>query len=456
MLNKVYDDSFSLRKIENPQNDFNEDFSLDKVKILNFSNSIDKWEQELLFSENGFYSLKGKDVENKAKEFYKELKTFVGLKISEMKLKNTKTLDIVLDIKEKKLNIILEQMKKYEEEQLSLWETQVFEEGIQSSIKRALLYKDNEQIIISSLNNGISILRTMAEKEAWNSKTLNSKIQLFQAEFFTNLINAYVESKDLKAVVLFEKYKDKLELKEKENFQETLKIFKNKIISYNWAKELLSYNLSDEENKKEINGIKDAEIKTLVQILVKEFQEQNKKKIEKSKQEKNEENWKQIISVLESEPDKAFLYIDTSDDKKHQKSKENYIKIVLKYGRIKTDKKKFLELLKEVNVNFSAFKEKSLSDYREILSEEDYEIMVSLQKMSVDEYNFYSADYVFLEEKFKENKIDKEDDIYAFFQLFFSLKNDYRSKNKKDLDFEAKEKLINLVLGRFIKKDREE
>ena len=70
MLNKVYDDSFSLRKIENPQNDFNEDFSLDKVKILNFSNSIDKWEQELLFSENGFYSLKGKDVENKVKEFY--------------------------------------------------------------------------------------------------------------------------------------------------------------------------------------------------------------------------------------------------------------------------------------------------------------------------------------------------------------------------------------------------
>ena len=56
----------------------------------------------------------------------------------------------------------------------------------------------------------------------------------------------------------------------------------------------------------------------------------------------------------------------------------------------------------------------------------------------------------------KENKIDKEDDIYAFFQLFFSLKNDYRSKNKKDLDFEAKEKLINLVLGRFTKKDREE
>ena len=73
----------------------------------------------------------------------------------------------------------------------------------------------------------------MAEKEAWNSKTLNSKIQLFQAEFFTNLINAYVENKDLKAVVLFEKYKDKLDLKEKEKFQETLKIFRNKIISYN-------------------------------------------------------------------------------------------------------------------------------------------------------------------------------------------------------------------------------
>ena len=231
MLNNVYEDSFSLRKIDvSSQDDLNECFALDKVKVLDFSNSIDKWEQELLFSQNGFYSLKGKDIEGKTKEFYKELKTFVGLKLAEMKLKNIKTLNIVLDIKERKLNAILDQMQKYEKEQLSLWETQVFEEGLKSVIKRATLYKDNEQILFVSLNNGISILKTMAEKESWDEKTLSSKLQLFESEFFISLIESYIQNKDVKAVVLFEKYKDKLDLQDKEKMQEALSVFKSKII----------------------------------------------------------------------------------------------------------------------------------------------------------------------------------------------------------------------------------
>ena len=84
MINKVYEDSFSLRKIDVfDENVLDNDFSLDKVKILDFSNSIDKWEQELLFSENGFYSLKGKDVENKVKEFYSEIRNNAKLQLTE-------------------------------------------------------------------------------------------------------------------------------------------------------------------------------------------------------------------------------------------------------------------------------------------------------------------------------------------------------------------------------------
>ena len=64
MLNKVYEDSFSLRKIDVPSETvLDNDFSLDKVKILDFSNSIDKWEEELLLSDEGFFSLKGKKIQ---------------------------------------------------------------------------------------------------------------------------------------------------------------------------------------------------------------------------------------------------------------------------------------------------------------------------------------------------------------------------------------------------------
>ena len=131
MLNdSIKEASFSLRKIDVKQTeviDENMTFDSDKVKILEFSNLIDKWEKELLFSENGFFSIKGKEIEGKTKEFYSELKKFINMKISEMKLKTSKSFDIVSDIKDKKLKVVLDQMQKYEKEQLSKWETQVYE-----------------------------------------------------------------------------------------------------------------------------------------------------------------------------------------------------------------------------------------------------------------------------------------------------------------------------------------
>lgn len=457
--NIVEEDSFSLRKIDIlVKNEFEntQKLSLDKVKILNFSNSIDKWEREILFSDNGFYSLKGKDVEDKTKEFYLELKKFVNMKISELKLNDFITSDIISDIKEKKLKTILEQMQNYEKEQISIWETQVFEEGLKSVIDRAILYKNSEKIILSSLNNGLSILKMMAEKENWNTKTLNSKVDLFESEFFTNLINSYIESKDLKAIVLFEKYKDKLLIEDIDNFEKSLYQFKNKIIAYNWAKELFSYNLSEDENKREINAIKDEEIKVLVLRLLKEFQEQKQKIEKKKEQEKNEKNWQEIISVLEKEKDKAFLYVDITLDKKHQKSKENYIKKIIKDEKIKTDEKKFVDILDEFLNDYDVFVDKDLSDYREFFSKEDFDYVVKLQQMNLDDYVLASSDYKFLKDKLYFNGIKAEKDIYLFVQLFWAMQKEYSSTNKKEIDTEAKNKLIDLALSRLKKQKREE
>ena len=48
----------SIRKIPVTESEIQQealsDNHIDKIKILELSNIIDKWEQELLFSENGF------------------------------------------------------------------------------------------------------------------------------------------------------------------------------------------------------------------------------------------------------------------------------------------------------------------------------------------------------------------------------------------------------------------
>ena len=79
--------NYAMRKIpfveKEIQNSF-EIFENDKIKILEISNMIDKWEKELLFSANGFFSLKGKDVENKTEEFLTELEKFILLNIENL------------------------------------------------------------------------------------------------------------------------------------------------------------------------------------------------------------------------------------------------------------------------------------------------------------------------------------------------------------------------------------
>ena len=81
-------ESFSIRKIPVTESEIQQktlsDKHIDKIKILELSNIIDKWEQELLFSENGFFSLNGKNVEGKINEYLAELDSFIDSKIQEI------------------------------------------------------------------------------------------------------------------------------------------------------------------------------------------------------------------------------------------------------------------------------------------------------------------------------------------------------------------------------------
>ena len=105
--NNVLTSSFSLRKIPISQNenvlDVENSKYLDKVKILELCNLIDEWEKELLFSDGGFFSLKGKEVKDKSDEFIKELEKFINSKISVMSFYFDESKEAVQKIKQIKI-----------------------------------------------------------------------------------------------------------------------------------------------------------------------------------------------------------------------------------------------------------------------------------------------------------------------------------------------------------------
>ena len=195
---------FSIRKIPadlKPNDQIETSADIDKIKIIELSNAIDKWEQEILFDDNGFFSLSGKDAENKSGEFLGELNRFVNLKISQIRFKNTSSRDIAIDIKNKKIKAIQKQMDEYEFRQLKNWELQVFEEAVNSCIQRAVSYKTSVEIVRSSYQNAIAVLDFMSKKEEWSSKTKSSRKKQFESEFYSSIINS---SKLFSPSLLFE------------------------------------------------------------------------------------------------------------------------------------------------------------------------------------------------------------------------------------------------------------
>ncbi len=412
--------SYSLRKIpetHHESGDFSHEKEIDSVKILELSNIIDEWEYELLFSENGFFSLKGKEVENKTTEFCEELNKLINSKISQVKFLLPESREIFFNIKNLKINSLTERMKIYENEQLNNWIIDTYEQSINSSVRRAVLYKNNPGIVKSSYSNAMTVIKLMADKEKWDEFTYSSKISEFKSDFYYALISAFMEEKDILAGAYFEKYKDELDKDKQEEIKKSIDELKNNITAYNWSKELFSYNLSESEKEKEINSVRDKNIKSLINHYVSTFDKMKKKEEDREIKSKNESNWNQIISLMDSEPDKAELYIDYSLKEESKNAKKSYIKDIRNSGVIKTDIQKFLKLLNEAVEDIDNFREKDISDFHADLSGKDFEHVSKIKNLKDKSFQIFKSDYEYIKKEMKNKEIKSQESIYAVIKL---------------------------------------
>ncbi len=452
--------SFSVRKIpvnnnEIKEENYNNKYS-DRIKILELNNYIDEWEKELLFADNGYFSLKGKEVENKAKEYIEELENFINSKINNMSFSKKDAYETAQQIKLLKIDNIKSRLLNYEAQELFEWEIDVYEKSIELSVQKAVLYKDNPKIIASCYKNGTSVLELMAERENWNSKILKSKKEKYESDFYYALTTAFLEEKNINFVLYFEKYKEKLKEEKKVELEKIISEMKNKIIAYNWAKELFSYNLNESENEKEINKIKDKELLYEVRKFISVLKNNKKKHEEEEEKAKAEKCWENILSYIDTEPEKALLYIDLSQKAENIKSQREYIKRIIKSGEIITDKSKYIDVIKQAFTDFEEFKKKNIFEYRHLFSKEDFEIIKSIQQLTNEEIIILSSDIKLLFEKTNDLKINKKEELYSIIKIYLHFLKEYKTENKKEADIEKRNKIIASMVERIsVKNDKE-
>ena len=241
--------SIALRKIpvtlKGGNSEIEDKKGVDEIKIFELNISIDKWEQEILFGDNGFYSIKGKEVEEKSREILDELKSFINRKIYEVSFTNERYREIARNIRDEKLKAVKAQMDLYVQEQFSEWEMTVYEEALSVTIKRGVLYKKVPYIVEKAKQNGIKIIEVIAEKEEWSKKLFNYRKREFLSNFYVEIINAFVEDKDIEAYQYFQQNKEEIKSNECKKLEKLVNEMRINIIAYNWAREVFSYKLEE-------------------------------------------------------------------------------------------------------------------------------------------------------------------------------------------------------------------
>lgn len=451
--NQLEHSTFSLREIPTSKKDENtldaDDAKyLDKIKILELSTFIDEWEQEILFSDNGFFSLKGKDIKDKTKEYLRELEKFVDKKISDMAFSSDAAKKAALQIKKLKTENIKQQMLAHQEKELYEWEIQVYNNAIASSLNRAVSYKNDAVIVASEFSKCVNIINLISERQKWNSKIFKSKKEKFISFFYFSIINAFLDDKDITFVHLFEKYKKSLNDEHREKLQKAVDEMKTNIIAYNWAIEIFSYNLDETELEKEINDIKDSELESEVRKYISLLKKEKLSKEKLLKQDEIEKSWENITSLLDENPAKALLYTDRMQNASIQKAQKEYIKQITQKSYIQTDKKTYIEILKEILDDLPKFRERTLSEVKHLLSEKDFKFFEQIQNNPDEEYFKIFSDYKYLFERFEDAGIKSCDTQYDLILSFQNALEECKPDNSKFIDIEKKNKIIDAIFAR--------
>ena len=105
--------------------------------------------------------------------------------------------EAVQKIKQIKIENIQNKMIKYESQELYDWEISVYNNAINLSMQKALLYKEDTQLIEKFLKQGLSIIKLMSDREKWNNKILKSKKEKYLSEFYYSIIKSFLDDKDI-------------------------------------------------------------------------------------------------------------------------------------------------------------------------------------------------------------------------------------------------------------------
>ena len=363
---------------------------LDQIRQLEFSNYIDELERtDLNDPENGYYSKLGKDAmadpnnpESGAHGVMSSIEQKINQKQQELGLTWGRGAIKAYDTKAKKMKMLYDGATSHEIKETQNWQNATLQEATNAALTKGILHRDSEDEMNIALGNGLATIINKAALMHLDQDSTRIKMAEFKSEFYSGVLNAYLQDGSLKASDFYKKHKEELLPEAQAKYFGQVKNNERNYIARSVSDRL--YNLYPEDEASayaEVDKIENAEERNAVESRLTALYSRQKRVEEAEQNNLMDKMWEDVANKLKNNQVPSEDDIPYGLNGKNWLNARNAINQLINKGDIDTDNSAYIELYELRNTDAQKFANMNLTEYRALLSNADYK---AFQKMQVD------------------------------------------------------------------------
>lgn len=351
----------------------------DENKLLEFQNNLEQWQQDNLFDKDkGYYYQTGKNASGKSTDVMKSYQDYVSEQSSKMGL-SPANMRKAQYIAAHKATRISHGVNSHDWRETVNWRSGEAQKAMDFSVKGMVDNRDNEQNININLATGLQAIDILGVDLNMDEDAIAAQKTSFTSNAYKSVLKAQISDGSLAASANYEKWKDKLTAKDREEIYPSIH---NNEISYQARSDAqVLVGMDTESAYKAIDGIENiAQRNATEREYERLMRNQNSIQNEKDK-EQGEAMMQQMYELEASGADLSTIVRNVMSSDMSFDMKKKLIeraKDIQEYGQLGSSwvDKQYLENMAVSNAE--EFKNTNLAKYA--LTKTEYEHFANLQK----------------------------------------------------------------------------
>ncbi len=358
----------------------------DHTKIIEFSNSLQQYEQDQI--RGGYLKTSGKDAMGKSQEELEKFNKFGNDNLQKIGLRGEKL------ARAKQLLLgysghIQKQVEAHDFQESEKWNNAVYDTGYDNLLKNASFYRHDPSNLAGTFKN----LNTLLENDP-RYQNLDPELKAIykanlESKMHENVLDSLIGENSLAAQTYFESNKDKFPAAKQADYIAKINNMENKYYSRTIADEIFMNSQDEKEALEKAEAIEDVDLSDSVQSRIRQKYSQERRLKEQAQGDLIDNFTNSAVDKFKKGEQITIEDIPEGLDGKHYLQAKEQLEHLNKVGDFVTDTDTETQLWYTASNDAERFKTLNLAQYRMNLSKDDYDALVKRQQQ-IQKGDFYT------------------------------------------------------------------